>query len=112
MRMRQVFVVAAAAAVAGCAHGAPAAQGSGTTPYAVEVRNTTGVDLRLGFCGQRDCEDLGSLPAGETRRFDIAAPDGPGITLFGKEGDRWVARTRVELLDAQATRVSLTPITP
>ena len=77
-----------------------------------QVENRTGLAITLGYCGARECGNLGALSVGEMRRFTIPAADGPGITLFGKEGDRWVARTRVELLNGEATRVSLTPIAP
>lgn len=112
MQMWKGFCALVVVACAGCAHAAPAAQTGAPHAYDVEVENATGTAITLGYCGLRICGRLGHLAPGETGRFSVDPGETEAITLFGMDGDRWVARQRADLRDAHQRRVSLTPLTP
>jgi hypothetical protein len=102
-----LLVALLGAATAACARGA-SVQPPPTPVFAVSVTNSTGVEIVVSYDDGATSRALGTVPAGRTERFVIAAPASTSVEIRSRaaSGDTAFSPVRVALV--AGSTVSLT----
>jgi uncharacterized lipoprotein YajG len=90
--------------LAGCARGMEIGSPSPADTFSIDVENSTGVTMVVTYDDGRGTATLGTVSAGRTERFIIAAPANLSVTVRGEA----ISRTR----RAGPYRVTLVAGTP
>ncbi len=83
LRRTALLPLVIAAAAAACVRGA-SVQPAPTPVYAVSVRNTTAAEIVVSYDDGAASRALGTVPAGRTERFVIAAPASTTVDIVAR----------------------------